>query len=86
MIPKFHRGGTWREHLAPAMEIVDAVQATEYLRQYVAWMVGENGKSEAENIKIAHNNVWYYALHYDRKTQARVGRLFGSSALAEAVR
>lgn len=64
---KFKPGTTHSDMLAPAMKIVDAAEATEYLQDYIAHV-----KSE----ELAKNNLAYYAGYYNRETRERVEKLF----------
>lgn len=64
---KFKPGDNHKDILAPAMKIMDASEAMEYLQDYITHV-----KSE----ELAKNNLAYYAGYYDRETRERVEKLF----------
>jgi len=71
---------TYRECLAPAMEITEQADADQYKADYVAFIQKHldkeprNDNMTAE--QIANVNLGYYAGYYDGVTMERVNRLY----------
>ena len=71
---------TFKETLAPAMEITDREDARQYLRDYIAYIQRALDREPREDgmtaEQIARVNLGYYAGYYDREIRARVEELF----------
>lgn len=66
---------TYGECLHPAMKITDQADATQYLNDYVAFVM-TTGKSKSEAESICKQNLGYFAGYYDNETMARINKLF----------
>lgn len=81
---KFNPNGktilTTGESFGPAMEITDAVDAEQYLRDCVTYLQGFLDKEPRTDgltaEQIVKANLRYYAGYYDAETQTRVKQLF----------
>lgn len=72
---KLPDGITIGDKYAPAMEIIDQVEADAYFEACVEHMM-RFGKSRVDAEAIERMNLAYYAGYYDNATRERVERLF----------
>lgn len=75
---------TYRESLAPAMEITEQEDADQYLAEYIKFQ--QRKRDERPEEKSAHTaeqmckiNLGYYAGYYSNETRERVEKLFKCS-------
>jgi hypothetical protein len=69
---------TYRETLAPAMEITERRNANEYLARLIQRDMTLFGLSHEKSYSNQMTNLGYYAGYYDYDTQVRVRALFGA--------
>lgn len=61
--------------LGPAMKISEPEEATDFFRAYVEHIV-ESGRNRPDAIRIALENIRYFAGYHDEETRNRISKLF----------
>lgn len=77
--PENKKSLTYGECLEPAMNITDAEDAKQYLKDYVDFIektVDKKHLTERTSTEIAKHNLGYYAGYYNNETRERIERLF----------
>ena len=77
MIPQFTKESTFGDCLDPAMKVTDPEEAKAYLEAYTQHIAELRPCGTALAVKVARENLGYWAGYYDNETRARVERLFG---------
>lgn len=68
---------TYRDLLAPAMEVQTKRGAQLFMREYIAHLMRCYKQDRKRALYIARTNVGYYSGYYSQETMSRVRRLYG---------